>query len=849
MQEDFPQGDRACPTLRELVDISELQCMMEALYKAALMPCGICDALDGTLLAGAGWPDICARFHRNNPITLARCLESNVSITNKLKPGETCAYKCGNGLWDIGIPIMVRGRHLATLFLGQFFYEGEETDSAFFAKQADECGFDKAAYLEALSQVPVFTREKVEDILRYDLTFAVFLGHSAEHVLTSREQLEASRHAQTKLRESENRLELALKAGDLGLWDWDIVTDEVHFNETWASMLGFSLEDLPQTLETWKRLVHPEDMPKVMAVLTAHLEGRSSAYSTEHRLLTKDGAWRWVLDQGKVVARDASGKPLRAVGTHQDITERKSLEEALRESEERYRLLFMSQLDAFALHEIIVDAAGRPVDYRYLAVNAAFEKLLGLPAEKILNRTVLELLPGTERHWIETYGRVALTGETVFFENYSVELQRYFAVSSYSPHPGQFAVVVRDVTERFRTEQELTCAKKAAEAASRAKSEFLATMSHEIRSPLNGVLGMLQLAMTTNLDPEQKKYVSTAMQAGRSLLRVLSDILDISRIEAGALDIVAEDFHPAEVFEPIAQSFRGEARAKGLEFSCMLDPALPESLCGDAGRIRQVIYNLVGNALKYTERGTVRLEAMTLPWDTVPGSLRLVLTVSDTGIGVPAEKIQGIFDVFTQVDGSYTRRYGGTGLGLSIVKHLVRLMGGTIEFCSRVGTGTDVLVVLPLRLGRPSARPEPQPAASPEPAAASPGLDVLLAEDDLVNRLTVSHMLDKAGHRVHAVGNGVEALAYLAGHRVDCVLMDIQMPELDGLKATRLIRAGQTGATPGDVPIIAITAYAMKGDRDHFLSAGMDGYISKPVDMVELERVLAGIPRGGKRQG
>jgi PAS domain S-box-containing protein len=484
-------------------------------------------------------------------------------------------------------------------------------------------------------------------------------------------------------------------------------------------------------------------------------------------------------------------------------------------------------------------------EHRVTECNPRFAELLGYAPNEAIGLHTWQydanLSEEVIRREFSNFDQASLTFETVHRRKdgrtLDVEVSGCGAMIGGEPF---ILAIVRDITERKRAEASLIEIRDKAEAANRTKSEFLATMSHEIRTPLNGVLGMLQLALTTDLTTEQQGYVETALQSGRSLLQVLSDILDISRIEAGALHIAAEDFRPADIFEPILRAFVETARRKGLTFSPALDPDLPESLHGDAGRIRQVLYNLVGNALKYTERGEVRLESFTLPEDGEPGRLRLVLAVSDTGIGVPGDKIRNIYDAFTQADGSHTRRFGGAGLGLSIVKRLVRLMGGDIAFCSQPGVGSEVLVILPLEPGAtpgPATRP-----TSPQLPAARPGLDVLLAEDDPVNRLTVCHMLTKAGHRVHAVVNGALAVAYLASNGADCVLMDIQMPEMDGMEATRRIRGGEAGEAARSLPIVALTAHAMKNDRSAFLEAGMDEYIAKPVDMEELVRVLAGIP-------
>ncbi len=675
------------------------------------------------------------------------------------------------------------------------------------------------------------------EVVRHLQAVQSFLATSLASIMLLTSTLNARREAEAALRASEQRLSFALDATSDGLWDWDLPSGQTYFSPRYYTMLGYAPGEFPGSFEAWRGMLHPDDREAVLAEIDLRLK-RGEAFEVEFRLRTKSGAWKWILGRGMVVEYDASGAPVRMVGTHVDIDSQKEIAKALRESEERYRSLFMSQMDAFALHEVVLDGEGRLVDFRYLAVNPAFERLLGRPAEEIVGHTVLELLPDTEPYWMDAYARVALGGEALHLESHSAQLGRHFEVSAYSPARGQYAVVARDVSDRVRAREELRAAKVAAEAASRSKSEFLATMSHEIRTPLNGVLGMLQLLGATELEPEQAGFVEIAAQSGRSLLRVLSDVLDISKIEAGALDIVAVRFDLDEVLEPIAQAFTEPAQDHGPTFACEADPWRP-GLRGDAGRIRQVLYNLVGNAMKYTERGEVRLEAF-LAEAEYPGAARLHLFVSDTGIGVPQAKLGDIFEVFTQVDGSYTRQYGGTGLGLAIVRRLVGLMGGEIEFCSREGLGTEVHVALPVALDERATVRGGGPAAG-APRVDLGALDVLLAEDDPVNRLTVTHMLTKAGHSIRAVGTGAEALEALRERVPDCVLMDIQMPEMDGLEATRRIRAGEAGSAAVAVPVIALTAHAMSGDKEIFLAAGVDAYLSKPVDMAELLVVLADI--------
>ena len=610
----------------------------------------------------------------------------------------------------------------------------------------------------------------------------------------------------------------------------------IECNRRFAEMLGYAPEEMAE-LRTWdyEASMTEEDIRRDFS----DFNNLRQTFETVHR--RKDGQPINVEVSGCGATMDGESFILAIV---RDITERKRMADALLREQQFTSALIASLPGIFYLYSY--------PELRLEHWNTNHERLLGFGPGEIAGRSILDWhLPGSleaVRQAVETVMRegsgmvesslLTKTGQAIPFLLTGV---RFDALGK-----TYLMGVGLDITERKHMETALVEMKDRAEAASRAKSEFLATMSHEIRTPLNGVLGMLQLAQATGLTPEQQGYADVAMQSGRSLLQVLSDILDISKIEVGALRIEAEDFRPAELFDPILRAFAETSRSKGLDFAFALDPALPETLRGDAGRVRQVIYNLVGNSLKYTEQGEVRLEAFTLR--TGGSGVRLVLAVSDTGIGVPGDKLQAIFDAFTQADGSYTRRYGGAGLGLAIVRRLVQLMGGDIGFCSRPGQGTEVLVSLPLEAGAAAPGPAPQPAA-PESTAVASGLDVLLAEDDPVNRLTVSHMLVKTGHRVHTVENGAQAVAFLAGHPVDCVLMDIQMPEMDGVEATRRIRGGLAGPAARAVPIVALTAHAMKGDRTVFLAAGMDDYIAKPVDMGELARVLASLAGRARAAG
>lgn len=611
------------------------------------------------------------------------------------------------------------------------------------------------------------------------------------------------------------------------IWKSGLNKEINYIDKSWKKVVGKTVED--GSKNRWIDYLHPKDREKVITIYEKHFEKRLP-FEMGFRILRHNGKHRWMHN----IARpfyDFEGKFDGYIGMALDITDRIEAEKALRESEEKYRELFHAATDSIYLQEVI---EGSDKISRIVEANEMMCQRLGYTKEEILKLYVTDISEKAntlERYYImnqlikkgyHTFESFHMTKEG---HKIPVEINAHYIRMNGRKHILAFA---RDITERKIVENQLRRAKEEAENANKSKSEFLANMSHEIRTPINGIVGMIDLALLTDLNSEQQENLTIAKTCANSLLRLINDILDFSKMEAGKLNFQNISFGIKELVEETVKAHSPSAVRKGLELRHILSDNMPKILTGDPSRLQQVLNNLINNAIKFTTKGEVVLSIKKIA--VVGGYTELKITVADTGIGIEEDDKSRLFKAFSQIDGSVTRKHGGTGLGLAISKQLVEIMGGNMWVESKVGKGSLFHFTVRFREGGEIAEKLNQQFSINR---ALDSKDVLLAEDDHVNRIVVAKMLKEKGYNVDIAKNGKEVLELYGQKNYDVILMDIQMPELDGIEATKIIRQKEASSAQA-TPIIAITAYALKGDREKLLGLGMDEYVSKPIRMQTL---------------
>lgn len=501
----------------------------------------------------------------------------------------------------------------------------------------------------------------------------------------------------------------------------------------------------------------------------------------------------------------------------------------------RYRLF---ELIPAARDAVIEDMSGILIvldnKNHIIDMNSAAKNIIGVKDKSFIGKFVFDILGDLKAYFIK-YEHVLKAEEKLFLKvkdrNKHYDLKITPLYDDKNKLVGKF-LILHDITILEEAIESLKESRKAAEDANKAKSQFLATMSHEIRTPLNGIIGMTELLAPSIHTEESKEYLETVQSCSSSLLDIVNDILDFSKIEAGKMELEKVVIDLENLLDTTAKSFTHKAKEKGLAFSYSMDDAIPKKLIGDTVRVRQILVNLIGNAFKFTEKGRIEVKAKLIRHEGLQAVVEF--SVSDTGIGIPEDKIAGLFNSFQQVDSSTTRKFGGTGLGLAIVKSLLTIMNGHIEVESRLGEGSSFIFTIPFEI---SEKEDLKDVTGSEFDFTGRDINVLLVEDNKANQMLVKRLLEKKEVKVEVAGNGNEALRMLEERAFDLVFMDIQMPEMDGYEATAAIRKRES-ITGNHTPIIALTANAAEDDRNKCLKAGMDDYLTKPIRSENLYRCV-----------
>ncbi|MBW4623997.1 MAG: PAS domain S-box protein [Brasilonema octagenarum HA4186-MV1] len=733
------------------------------------------------------------------------------------------------------------------------FWQGEDYDKALAAIAAARMGNTGQfqGYLPTAKGKPKWWDTIISPIRDASGQVVQLLAISRD--ISTAKRLEAERQqAEMALREAHVQLESALAAGSVYTWRWKIFTDRVVVNAAFAHL--FAVDPAIATtvglpIELFIDAIHEEDRDSVSTAINQAISS-GKGYAAQYRVRTASGGERWLSACGRV-EYDAAGNPVSFPGALIDITYLKLAEDALRLSEERYRTLFESIDDGFCIIEMLFDENNTPIDYRFLQTNPTFEKQTGLI--QAVGKTARQLVPNLEDHWYEIYGKVALTGEPIRFENGSEVMNRWFEVYACrigEPPSRKIAVLFKDITERKRIEAEREqilqreqAAREAAERANQIKDEFLAVLSHELRSPLNPILGWSSMLRNGKLNAAKTAYALETIERNAKLqVQLIEDLLDVSRILRGKLSLNMARVNLASTITAAMETVQLAAQAKSIRVETVFEKDIGQIL-GDSARLQQIIWNLLTNAVKFTPNGgNVEIQLNRI------GS-QAQIQVRDTGIGITPDFLPHVFEYFRQADSTTTRTFGGLGLGLAIVRHLVELHGGTVHADSPgVGQGAIFTVRLPLLNDQGFGHLDESTSSSLIQNSSSlplANLRVLLVDDDTDTRDLITFILEQSGALVTSATSAIEALETFKQTNFDVLISDIGMPQMDGYMLMRQIRA-ITSTQGRDVLAVALTAYAGEINQEQANRAGFQRHITKPIEPEELVKVIVDLIKASK---
>lgn len=634
-------------------------------------------------------------------------------------------------------------------------------------------------------------------------------------------------------RRKDDLYKLVVEGTRLGVFDWNIHNDNISFSDRIYEICHITPSDLGSSRANLIERIHPDDLSKVNDALDVHLENRWP-FEVEFRIRSSVDTYTWILARGKAVWDAVTGQAVRFVGMMVNISERKNAQEQVSQKE----LLIEQIIDSLPVSIYVKDDRGC---FRFFSKQTEMDT--GISRDEAIGRTDYEVFP------IDIARKQVMGDQVAKEENRLVMTEDEMKISGASRWlmmgKGPINIVNKgeertwilgfsiDITQRKTMEEMLRLAKEEAEAATKAKSEFLSVMSHEIRTPLNSVIGTSALLLDMGLSKEELEHAEMIKRSGEHLLHLINDILDFNKLEAGRMELESRPLNLAVQAETSVGITAANAKLKGLPVVLDYDDSIGLFFKGDESRLRQILLNLLGNAVKFTEKGQVTLRITEK--ENESGQCLVRFEVVDTGIGIPADKIDALFSEFTQVDASTSRKFGGTGLGLSICKKLVEAMKGEIGILSELGQGSTFWFEVPLPK---ISETEAQAVLAEDLPELTRSLNILVAEDNLPNQMLIKAILTKLGHQIVLANNGVKAVeAMISGEQhFDLILMDMQMPEMDGLEATKQIRTLKSEGS--QIPIIALTANALAGDRERVMDAGMNDYLTKPIDIKALKRAL-----------